>query len=559
MASEFPFWDDVCLRGSIDLAPLASCPRSLFDNDLFCDEAGVEDHSLNNFPDILPPLPTSSPPIPSPTLQPLTNSNNISEDPESYLCSPPSHLDISSIQLMPPAASMPPPLPTLPSTLSASSPSSLINNRNSNSRNAWGSFLDDGCPLRKRVKVTIVPSSSSSSGQVPITSTIPRNGKKEKEVLYPSTLPRVPIIKNHIPPQAVVKKPRNSQMRVSAPRRTTQLLQTTFRIARPGDPSASIKLDIPLSPLSLLPLAKRKAEDLLVDQPASKRDKLDIGVAHVTESQQKKHLAKIESDIIGHDQHLTTDEFLDQQMDDVDTCRELLALDEDEFIMSLHDENTPPIISPSPVPSTYEPEVKTESKENNLKSSNDLPVTTAIPARKRRVTKNGTIRKGRNHPKSFITASLQNRLSSMITTERPSHNILTSSNILLPSFKTSSSQPSRSYSSLPLVDAAVQAVARAAREYSEKLACSFPVSASAAASIVGLPHQQHLKPLNNVTSKKRTKQSRRRRVLLSFDDKDVKPLIAEENTTAESALAGFLNCPSPCSKKVSSSRIFASA
>lgn len=235
--------------------------------------------------------------------------------------------------------------------------------------------------------------------------------------------------------------------------------------------------------------------------------------------------------------------------------------------------------------------------------------------------------------KSFITAALHSRLASMKMASSPCTSSSSSSSSSS-SFSSSSSlvlqcdrnnnndnRGRNATTTLPLVDAAVQAVARAAREYSDKLASSFAVrsgtmsaAASAAAKattsmmMVGLQSGTSSSNNNMMFSKKQRKNSgggaslcsssttnsssssvsnncllgnnvnytnvhhnnnnnsvayysnvnghasgnnnnRRRRVLLSFDDRDVKPLVADEKVTTERLLTSFLNCPSPCAKK----------
>lgn len=102
---------------------------------------------------------------------------------------------------------------------------------------------------------------------------------------------------------------------------------------------------------------------------------------------------------------------------------------------------------------------------------------------------------------------------------------------------------SRTYT-LPLVDAAVQAVTRAARAYSDTLACVVSPVAASAAGAMGMS-----RPAVGSTRVAKKRKTRRRRTLLSFDDREVKPLL-DDDVTPESPLTRYLNCPSPCSKRV---------
>lgn len=210
--SEFPFWDEVCLRNAIDRPLLPAPPRSLFDNDLFCTEGDLE--SLSQ---IMPPLPTF-PLIPNPS---KTFETSIVAD-ESHSSAIPSTQVFGSPSVH--YTSFPTELEALAHTSSPVpslfAPDDEITDKNldclSPSTKPWGSFLDENCPLRRRVKVTIVPSF--------------RKRDLQRTENIPHALSSPPL-----------KKPRHSQSRVTAPRR----LQTTFRVPRPGDPCTRLTLQIP--------------------------------------------------------------------------------------------------------------------------------------------------------------------------------------------------------------------------------------------------------------------------------------------------------------------------
>lgn len=164
--AEHPFWDDECLRGSIDRVALPPPPTSLFDHDLFCYEDDID--NLPPLADHLPPLPPQSPVL---HLNPVTPSPNQS----------PRLLRI-------------PPSPVQP----------------------WRSFMDDNCPLRKRVKVTI---------------THPPRKRDASHIASPV---------KELQPAPPTKKRKLSPVR-NAPRR----LQTTLRLPTPGDPTPRLALQIP--------------------------------------------------------------------------------------------------------------------------------------------------------------------------------------------------------------------------------------------------------------------------------------------------------------------------
>lgn len=166
LMAENRFWDDECLRGSIDQDPLPAPHQSFFETDLFCDEDGLDD---------LPPLPHELPPLPStPELQ-ATPRNSF-------------------------PSSLPSPKPLPESTNWPPSPPPR----------QWGSFLDDNCPLRKRVKVTIT--------QPP---------------------------KRRDPPTCSASSSQRKKRRISPTRSASRSLQTTLCLPTPGDPSSRLTLHIP--------------------------------------------------------------------------------------------------------------------------------------------------------------------------------------------------------------------------------------------------------------------------------------------------------------------------
>lgn len=506
--AEFPFWDDVCLRGSIDRTPLPAPSRSLFDNDLFCADTSLDNSSLEPFPDLLPTLsisPSGSALRAAEHALSLNIERSDDDQASTFVSSCP--LRMGAHTLVAPPAPVPPladvlSTPALPEVLSCQ------NTPRSPGSRPWGSFLDENCPLRRRVKVTIVPSARKRGRETPI---------------------QPPPVASELSPS--LKKPRHSQMRITAPRRA----QTTFRVPRPGDPAARMTLDVRSPPvkrvLNISPNAGYGSKRVRSPVPYGREEDDMLNDFGVHSSVPADHSNNQDNDYKVSDDDLDRDILLEP---DLEADGEPLPMDDQsqDFILSLESGPSDSMADP---PAFYAPEPV-------LLPEPDIEPELAVygvPARKRRPQKLASSPTGsgirRDGPsgcaRSFITASLQHRLSSMVRTR--------------PSSKSLICQPSRAYSALPLVDAAVQAVARAARDYSDILSCHFPVAASAAATIAMCHPQSSAMP-------KKRRPARRRRVLLSFDDANVEPLVTEDDSiTTESALTGFLNCPSPCKKKVS--------
>lgn len=421
--SGYLFWDEDCLKNSIDTTLPALSTRSVFDPDLFCEEGN--DDILG---DILPPLPIS-PLIPTPSKAlelPQPHELRLDDPAFQYLNMSP----VPNAQIQTPSEEQ----ISLPVCPNEASPSSIDISPNPGCshfpQRQWGSLLDENCPLRKRVKVTIIPSGRKRD----------LSGTKSD----PSSLAASPPL----------KKPRHSQSRVTAPRR----LQTTFCVPQPGEKSARLTLQIPSA------LNKPK-----VSTPS-------ITPGSTTPGDLSPHFSSGEPS--------------------------------------------------SPIGQTH---VKPFCLESNL------PVTVpGVPFHKQsyqppiRPTARPVLQSS-----AVLSSVLQARLSQLARKRNT---------VKKPAVQTRST--------LPLVDVAVQAVTRAAKAYSDALASvALPVAVGAAASLgVAQPPQA----ASRVAKKRRG--NKRRRVLLSFDDKDVKPLLDDTiPISRESALTRYLNTSSPVKTRAKTS------
>lgn len=178
-----PFWEEDCLSGSIDQNPFSIPPQSLFDSDLFCGEEIVQAPGIT----------------PESALESLENENFAASVP--------------SPQGFPYGIPITPPQQTVPPAVSPSPPFPESSQRGS----PWRSFFDDGCPLRRRVKVTIAPQTLG------------------KRVVPPTASPKAS------------KKPRLSPSQ-STPQDNQQgprLTQTTLRLPDPTECPGRITLHVP--------------------------------------------------------------------------------------------------------------------------------------------------------------------------------------------------------------------------------------------------------------------------------------------------------------------------
>lgn len=409
--SEFPFWDDVCLKNAIDRPQLPPPARSLFDNDLFCNEGDID--ALG---DILPPLP-ASPLIPTPSKLLEIPSSQVTfplDDPTQLLDLSP--VNYEQIQTISEGQAFAPVPPASPGTLPVDT--SLKTNIGLTPPRQWRSLLDENCPLRKRVKVTIVPS------------------MRKRDL---ASKDHVPLTLGTSPP---LKKPRHSQSRVTAPRR----LQTTFRVPQPGDACARLTLQIP-----------------------STLSKSRIPTPSITP------VSTTPGDVSPH--------------------------------ASLGEPSTP----------------TAQTRPVSFSLDSDLPLTSEPPGEN---TGRSSGRPAVDAP-TVLNSELQERLFQLAH----KRNMVKTSQC--------------TFSSLPLVDAAVQAVSYAAKAYSDALSSvALPVAVSAATTFAGHRSQ----PAPRIVKRKGVK---RRRVLLSFDDKDVKPLMDDTiSFSRESVLTRYLNTSSPVSAHV---------
>lgn len=295
-----------------------------------------------------------------------------------------------------------------------------------------------------------------------------------------------------------LKKPRHSQSRVTAPRR----MQTTFRVPKPGDPSSRLTL--------------------CLSSPARSRHR-SLSGSIITSAQGHGIVQKLFRAPVclpSHEEDADLNVSLDNALEDPISLDALLqredALREETLRREAAQEAATQGDKESVKIEALEQELQDEEAENGLPRPVQMKI--AHPVAKNR---------------SYISSALSARISSMTT------NLYATSNVHV---HEQMPAKTRTYSSLPLVDAAVQAVSRAARAYSDTLASVVsPVAASAVATIV------MARPAPSRVSKKR--KSRRRRTLLSFDDREVKPLEEEAGKTPGSPLTRYLNCPSPCAKR----------
>lgn len=211
--ADFPFWDEDCFANNIDQPNSSAQPRSLFDNDLFCNE-----NALDVMSQIFTPLP-SSPQIPTPSK--ILETSRATDVPfslnlptyEQSLSPPAVHFDHFPTDFSSPSLSLP-----STSSFTQSINSSLNSDRPNEAPRQWSTFLDDSCPLRKRVKITIIPTLRKLDRQSVTCTT--------RAVSSPP-----------------LKKPRHSHIRVTTP----HTLQTKFRIPLPSEPCARLTLQFPSS------------------------------------------------------------------------------------------------------------------------------------------------------------------------------------------------------------------------------------------------------------------------------------------------------------------------
>lgn len=385
------------------------------------------------------------------------------------------------------------------------------------------------------------------------------------------------------PPLAIVakppplKKPRNSQLRVSAPRRAStvgsvkEMTQTTFKVSSPG----RLTLDLPMSvknkavvkqeffvdPVPLSHLDQEEEQQQQQQERGRECQKNEVNLDENPFSPDDDPSDKCEAELDFLNAHLEDDSNGGPLPMDDASQDFILSLDSSSashaMPSSLHDVSGDDKTTHFQLPQTPPPFSSgraggvSGSGGETKRRHRSMGVGGAVKVKDESKGRSGGVKSVKSRQKkhsikvkckSFLTASLQSRLAKMKTNPI--------------------SAISNSTCTLPLVDAAVQAVARAAREYTDKLSRSFPLStssmtAAAAASSIVLGSA----PQDATFSKKQRKNSassfssssmnisRRRRVLLSFDDRDVAPLV-EDSGSSESVLTSFLNCPSPCSKKM---------
>lgn len=158
-----PFWDEECL-GEIGCGPLQAATPSLLDVNLLCDEETL---------DTIVPEPDLMPSVMGPPPMAMT---------------PP-----------PPQSPEPAPSKSQPTIIEDVSSSPLPNAENS----TWRTFMDENCPLRKRVKVTVTPSGKRQIEQPSYAPEFPSpSTPKRRKFFHPSEpagVQRQTIL--HFPPQ----------------------------------------------------------------------------------------------------------------------------------------------------------------------------------------------------------------------------------------------------------------------------------------------------------------------------------------------------------------------
>lgn len=459
--AELPFWDEECLRGSIDHAPLPPPPRSLFESDLFCNEDVEND-----------PLP---PHLPSNDF--LFAPNDAFASPARVLLSPSRFLSAGTPPLIP----HPAPLAVSPIRPLAESPA----------RPGWRSFLDDNCPLRKRVKVTITPAARA---------------RRSLGLSSPEPPAKKPRLSS--PPQ-----PRD-QIQPSAPRRR----QTTLRLPRSGEQSGRITLHVPSTHFG--PPSPQSNPGSSSKQTSARSKLTNSNSNNAT-------------DLTAENKH--PDSRLELEVDPTDQSRQDDELDLEADLEQGFD------------PDCGKLEDNCSFGENLEKAIEALPLEAPV-ARAIPVGNNARVRA--NKCRDYITTDLSQRLISMSRNAAMNPVSGQDSGLMV-----------------PLVDAAVQAVTRAAQRYSSlvtKVSSSPPAFVLADAwRAPNMPvsgQKQGSRARNTQSSKAgkmatKRKRSRRRRTLLSFDDHDVTPLKdsrqgMERDETKNgqldettSALARYLNSP----------------
>lgn len=480
---DLQFWEEDCLNGPIDHNPLPPPPRSFFESELFCNEEINEDIDSR----VLESQPSEFLfPVHDTAVEPFSTVPNLSPE----LISP----------------SIPAAIPL------ALSPVRSLPESPQQRPLGWRSFLDENCPLRRRVKVTITPSTRVKRPMLACAS--PQSSKKRRFSAHQSHA-------------SLQNGSRYTQTKLCLPSAGTGTTRITLHV--PFDTSRNNSSSAPLS-LCNKPLTKqtnpiastnnRQLTDIpeiptnLNNQFSSTLTNLDKLIDHATEVQLPPITLESSSDLDENDflENLATGDITTAP--NIDIWEGELGLEELDTASHLTDAEGGRRLNPPPV----------------------LPQPHAEPAYLRRRIK----------PRSCISADLMCRIGAI-------KNAATGVE----------KEKNRAGSALPLVDVAVQAVTRTAQKYAMFINTvgNFPPAASVA-GVLRMPQSggrgRRGWTGGSYTASGRPKKVRRKRTLLRFDDKEVAPLgedDAEVNGTVEmeardhresreeSPLARLLNTP----------------